>query len=122
MAMKPIEYSEYKEVLDVLKRDDVESSYQDLMKHETKTLDTINNVVKYYKDAKLADSQLINQSLHSIFMRFFEVWNQILEDMFKVKTPNDAIHVFLKSDRIIFIGIALIIIALFLIFTQSSKP
>lgn len=122
MTMKPIEYSEYKEVLDVLKRDDVESSYQDLMKHEEKTLDTVNNVIKYYRDAELADSQLINQSLHSIFMRFFEVWNQILEDMSKVKTPNDIIDVFLKSDRIIFIGIALILIALFLIFTQSSKP
>jgi hypothetical protein len=122
MAMKPIEYSEYKEVLDVLKRDDVESSYQDLMQHETKTLDTVNNVIKYYRDAELADSQLVNQSLHSIFMRFFDVWNQVLEDMIKVKTPNDVINVLFKSDRIIFIGLALILIALFLIFTQSSKP
>lgn len=120
--MKPIEYSEYKEVLDVLKRDDVESSYQDLMQHETKTLDTVNNVIKYYRDAELADSQLVNQSLHSIFMRFFDVWNQVLEDMIKVKTPNDVINVLFKSDRIIFIGLALILIALFLIFTQSSKP
>lgn len=122
MTMKPIEYSQYKEVLDVLKRDDVENSYQDIMKHETKALDTVNNVVKYYRDAELADSQLINQSIHSIFMRFFEVWNQILEDIMKVKTPTDFINVFFKSDRIIFIGIALILIAIFLILTQSSKP
>ena len=119
--MKPIEYSEYKEVLDVLKRDDVESSYQDLMKHEKKTLDTVNNVIKYYRDAELEDSQLINQSLHTIFMRFFDVWNNILDDMMKVKKPSDLVNVFAKSDRIIYIGIALILVALFLIFIQSSK-
>jgi len=119
--MKPIEYSEYKEVLDVLKRDDVENSYKDLMKHETKTLDTINNVIKYYRDEELADSQLINQSLHTIFMRFFDVWNELLEDLMKVKRPSDFIQAFIKSDRIIFIGITLVLIALFLIFIQSSK-
>lgn len=119
--MKPIEYSEYKEVLDVLKRDDVESSYEDLMKHETKTLDTVNNVIKYYRDAKLEDSQLINQSVHTIFMRFFDVWNEILEDLMKVKTPSDFTNAFFKGDRIIFIGVTLVLIALFLIFIQSSK-
>lgn len=121
MATKPIEYSEYKEVLDVLKRDDVESSYEDLMKHETKTLETVNNVIKYYRDAELKDSQLINQSLHTIFMRFFDVWNEILEDLMKVKSPSDFVSAFVKSDRIIFIGVSMVLIALFLIFIQSSK-
>jgi hypothetical protein len=121
MTMKPIDYSEYKEVLDVLKRDDVESSYEDLMKHETKTLDTVNNVIKYYRDAKLEDSQLVNQSLHTIFMRFFDVWNDILEDLINVKRPSDFTNAFIKGDRIIFIGVTLVLIALFLIFIQSSK-
>jgi hypothetical protein len=121
MAMKPIEYSDYKEVLDVLKRDDVDNSYQDLMKNEAKTLDTVNNVIKYYRDEELADSQLINQSLHTIFMRFFDVWNELLEDLMKVKKPSDFTQAFIKGDRIIFMGITLVLIAIFLIFIQSSK-
>ncbi len=119
--MRPIDYSEYKEVLDVLKRDDVENSYQDLMQHETKTLDTVNNVIKYYRDVELADGQLINQSIHTIFMRYFEVWNQILEDLVAVRNPKDLFTTFTKGDRLIFIGITFIIISLFLILTQSSK-
>lgn len=119
--MRPIEYSEYKEVLDVLKRDDVENSYQDLMKHETKTLETVNNVVKYYRDIELADGQLINQSVHTVFMRFFEVWNQILEDLMKVKSLTDFVAIFTKEDRLIFVGITLILFSTFLIFIQSSK-
>jgi hypothetical protein len=121
MAMKPIEYSDYKEVLDVLKRDDVDNSYQDLMKNEAKTLDTINNVIKYYRDEELVDSQLINQSIHTIFMRFFDVWNDVLEDLMKIKQPSDFTQAFIKGDRIIFIGITLVLIAIFLIFIQSSK-
>lgn len=119
--MKPIEYSDYKEVLDVLKRDDVDNSYQDLMKNEAKTLDTINNVIKYYRDEELVDSQLINQSIHTIFMRFFDVWNDVLEDLMKIKQPSDFTQAFIKGDRIIFIGITLVLIAIFLIFIQSSK-
>lgn len=119
--MRPIEYSEYKEVLDVLKRDDVDNSYQDLMKQEEKTLNTINNVIKYYRDDELIDGQLVNQSVHTIFMRFFDVWNQIMEELLKIKTYNDFIVIFTKEDRLIFIGISLIIVAIIIIFIQNSK-
>jgi hypothetical protein len=54
-------------------------------------------------------------------MRFFDVWNEILEDLMKVKTPSDFTNAFFKGDRIIFIGVTLVLIALFLIFIQSSK-
>jgi hypothetical protein len=119
--MRPIDYAEYKEVLDVLKRDDVDNSYQDLMTHEKKTLETVNNVIKYYRDEELIDGQFINQSIHTIFMRFFDVWNQILEDIINVRQPTDIVAIFTKNDRIIFIGITLIVIALILIFLQNSK-
>lgn len=119
--MKPIEYAEYKEVLDVLQRDNVENSYEELMKKEGKTLDTINNVVRYYKDLELADGQLINQSIHTIFMRFFDVWNNILEDIVKIRSIKDIKEVFTKGDRIIFIGITLILVAFIIILLQNSN-
>lgn len=119
--MKPIEYAEYKEVLDVLQKDNVENSYEELMKKEEKTLDTINNVVKYYKDIELADGQLINQSIHTIVMRFFDVWNNILEDIVKIRSINDIWEVFTKGDRIIFIGMTLILVAFIIILLQNSN-
>ena len=50
---KPIVYSEYKDILDIANRINVEDSYQDLMKKEDKVLDTVNNVVKYYSAYKI---------------------------------------------------------------------
>lgn len=119
--MKPIEYAEYKEVLDILQRDNVENSYEELMKKEGKTLDTVNNVVRYYKDLELADGQLINQSIHTIIMRFFDVWNNILEDIVKIRSIKDIKEVFTKGDRIIFIGITLILVAFIIILLQNSN-
>jgi hypothetical protein len=119
--MKPIEYSEYKEVLNILKRDNVENSYEDIMKKENKALDTINTVVKYYRDTDIKDSQVINQDIHTIVKRFFDTWNNILKD---ITTPNksfDFLTIITKEDRLIFIGLTFIVIAFILFFLESSK-
>ena len=48
-----LEYSEYKSLMDILDRSNTENSYQDLMKKEEKVLDTVNNVIKHYKDTDI---------------------------------------------------------------------
>jgi cell fate regulator YaaT (PSP1 superfamily) len=48
--MSKLEYTEYQSVVDLINKADQDNVYQELIGKETKTLDTINRVVKYYND------------------------------------------------------------------------
>lgn len=115
---KPVVYSEYKEILDIANRTNVEDSYQDLMQKEDKVLDTVNNVVKYYRDEDIKNGEFINQGIAGIIRRYFDVWKEIIDDF----TSKDTMYasIVYKDDRPIYIGITLIIIALFLFFIENS--
>jgi hypothetical protein len=117
---KVIEYGEYKEILDIVNRTNVEDSYQDLMKKEEKILDTVNNVVKYYRDEDIKNGEFINQGVNTIIYRFFDVWREILDD-FTSNNKLTVTNIMTKDDRVIHIGISMIIIALFLFLIESSK-
>lgn len=119
--MKPIDYASYKEVLGVVQRVNVEDSYQDLMSKETEVLNTVNNVVKYYRDQDIHDSEFINQNVSLILQRFPIVLRDTLEDLVKVGSYKDFMTVMTRDDRLIYLGMSLIVIALFLFFIQSSK-
>lgn len=119
--MKPIDYASYKEVLGVVQRTNVEDSYQDLMKKESEVLNTVNNVVKYYRDQDIHESEFVNQGLSIILQRFPLVLRDILNDIVKVASYKDFFHAVTKEDRLIFLGLSLIILALFLFFVESSK-
>jgi len=116
---KPIVYGEYKEILDVVNRSNVEDSYQDLMQKEEKVLDTVNNVVKYYRDEDIKNGEFINQGISTIITRYFDVFKEILDD-FTSNKKKSFIDIISKDDRPIYIGITLIIIALFLFFIENS--
>lgn len=119
---KPIEYGEYKEILDIVQRTNVEDSYQDLMGKETKVLDTVNRVVKFYRDEDIKNIEFINHDMNTIFTRFFHVWKEIIDDYTTVSGPNKSItDIFMSDDRPIYVGISLMIIALIIFFIESSK-
>lgn len=119
--MRPIEYAEYKEVLNVLNRTNVEDSYQDLMKKEENTLKTVNNVIKYYRDKDIQDGEFIYQNINTILTRFLDVWNDILNDLVSAKGVQGYKNAVFKEDRIIYIGISLVIIGFILFLLESSK-
>lgn len=120
--MKPIIYSEYKDILDITKRGNVEDSYQDLMSKEEQVLTTVNNVVKYYREEDIKDGEFINQSLSTIVSRFFDIWKDIIDDVFMSnKTKKPLLSILTQEDRPIYLGITTVIIAVFLIFIESSK-
>lgn len=116
---KPIVYGEYKEILDVVNRSNVEDSYQDLMQKEEKVLDTVNNVIKYYRDDDIQNGEFINQGISTIITRYFDVWKEILDD-FTSNKQKSFMNIISKDDRPIYIGITLIIMALFLFFIENS--
>lgn len=116
---KQIVYGEYKEILDIVNRSNVENSYEELMQKEEKVLDTLNNVVKYYRDEDIKDREFINQGINTIITRYLDVWKEILDD-FTSNPKKTYIDIISKDDRPIYIGITLIIIALFLFFIENS--
>lgn len=119
---KPIEYGEYKEIINILERDNVEDSYQDLMGKEKQVLDTVNKVVKYYRDEDIKAEEFVNQGLGVIYTRFFEVWKDIIDEFTRLGSSSKyTLDIFTKHDRPIYIGISLILVALFLFFIESSK-
>lgn len=118
---KPIVYGEYKEILDIVNRNNVEDSYQELMQKEEKVLDTVNNVIKYYRDEDIRNGEFINQGINTIITRFFDVWKEIIDDFTSnKKNKKSFVEIVSIDDRPIYIGVTLIIIALFLFFIENS--
>lgn len=113
-----LEYSEYKEIVDVLEKSSAENTYQDLMKKEEKVLDTVNKVIKHYNDNEVKETQFVNQSLSTIVMRFFTVWQDIMHDLTRSDNITDVLK---KDDRLFYIGIMCILIATVLFFVDSSR-
>jgi hypothetical protein len=119
--MKPIEYGEVQEILAIANRKNVENSYQDLMDKETKVLETVSDVVRYYRDKDIKDGEFINQSLSIIAERFVQVWVEIINDIASASSLYDIFKTIGKKDHPIYIGITMVIVALFLFLIESSS-
>ena len=114
----PIEYSEYKSLVDILDKSS-DSAYEELMAKEKNVLSTVNHVVKYIKDREKKNSQFVNKSLSEIAERFFLIWPVILKDMSDAKSPSEMYDALVKEDRVIYYGILLIVIGLLLFMISS---
>lgn len=107
-----LEYSEYQDLVDILSRSNVENSYQDLMKKEDKVLDTVNSVVKYYKENK-HDQYFFNRKVIEIVLGFFDEWSKIIQEIINGKFTLSSI---LSINRTIYVGMMIIILALILVY------
>jgi hypothetical protein len=113
--MSQLEYSEYNNIVEVIDKSNAENAYQDLMGKEEKVLDTVNNVIKYYNDNEIKDTQFINQSFSYLVQHFFKTWSDIGTEIIESKNLlNDFIYIIKKENRIFYIGIMFIIISIFL--------
>ena len=119
--MKPIEYSEVQEILEIANRKDVDNTYQDLMEKEEKVLSTVSDVVKYYRDKDIKDGEFINQSISVILERFVEVWVEVVNGLASASSLQDLVKVMSEKDHPIYIGITMVILALFLFLIESSS-
>lgn len=119
--MKPIEYGEVKEILEIANRKNVDNAYEDLMSKESKVLETVSDVVKYYRDKDIKDGEFINQSISIIMERFVEVWVEIINGVASASSIKDILRVMSDKDHPIYIGITMVVIALFLFLIESSS-
>lgn len=114
--MAPIEYSEYKSLVDILdaSSNDNASTYEDLMQKERSVLDTVNHVVRHIKDNEVKNSLIFEKSLDQIAQKMFVMWPVIIKELGGVKNPEDVISIVTKNDRAVYIGITLVLVAFFL--------
>lgn len=112
-----LEYSDYNDLVDILEKSNADNTYEILMKKEEKVLDTVNNVVKYYNDNEIKQTQLINMPLSYIIQQFFNTWININKELYETK--KFSLEIFTKEDRLFYIGITFIIISLLLFIAHN---
>ena len=115
-----LEYSEYKAIMDVVETSDVDNVYPDLMNKEHQVLDTVNNVVNYYRNTKQEEKQFLHKSLHEIYNLMFLEVPLIMSELLKAKSIDDVTHTLTKNDRLIYLGVMLVVLSIILFFINSS--
>lgn len=118
MPQAKIEYGEYKQIVDILDRSNQDNVYQDLMNKEERTLDTINKVIKYYRDNDYRSKQFLHMNFMEMMIRFSEVWTEILNETTDHKMS--LFTIFLHGDRPIYLGVLLVLVGLFTFFIIIS--
>lgn len=116
-----LDYSEYKSLVEVLEKSELDDTYKDLMKKEDKVLDTVNNVVNHYKDERYKEKSFVHMSLNEIYKVLFIEYHEFVKDITNIKDVNSLTFIVLKGSRPIYIGIVLILIAFLLFFISTSK-
>jgi len=98
-----------------------DSIYDELVKKENNILKTINRVIDFEKD-KENKKNFLNLPLSKIYKNIFHNLNKILEELLKTKnlTTKKFKKIILKEKRIIYLGILLIIIAIYLALIELS--
>ena len=116
-----LEYAEYKDVIEVLGRSNQDDVYQDLMKKEVNVLDTVNAVVKTYKDKNITSKEFINRTLMENISRFWLDMNLMIKELFDIADVKEIPRILSKKDRIIYLGFICIFLAIIFFFVEISK-
>lgn len=119
-----LEYSEYKSLVDIIeKSQNHENTYEEVMKKEEKVLDTMNRVIKYYRDVDIKENQFVNIPVSKAVYRFFNVWLDIYNDLMDANTTKgvDIVSVFTKDDRLVYIGVMLVLLSVFLYYVEITR-
>jgi hypothetical protein len=123
MNSKQVQYSDYKSFIDTLTSSNHDFTYQNMIEKEEKVLDTMNNVIKYYNDNQTKEKEFVNQSMMYIATRLFTVWNDIFADVIKLNSLSlsTIVDIFMKDDRLVYIGITLLIISVMLYYLKLTS-
>lgn len=114
-----LEYSEYKSLVEILEKShDYGGTYQELMNKEEKVLDTINKVIKVYKDDdihKRKYKSFLDYSIHEAAFKFFNIWIEMFKEIVQ---GENILKVIQKEDRLVYIGMMMIVLSICFYFTS----
>lgn len=92
-----------------------EDVYQTLMKKEDKVLDVINNITDYKRTKEHEGLLFINMPLHRLLRKMMETTIDLFHSLKYKKTAKEVVNEFFKKDRSIYIGLLIIIVAIFIL-------
>lgn len=116
-----LDYSEYTSLVDVLEKTELDDSYKELMKKETKVLDTINNVIEQKKTTINRRGEFLHMSLTEIYTLMFLELPQLFKELNTVSSLDDVMKAIFKGHRIIYIGIFMVLGGVFLFFLDNTS-
>ena len=112
-----MDYNNFKKLLDKSNPDHL---YEELMKKEERLLQTMNRVVDYSNKKELESKEFVNMPVKDASSNFMLGVIAMINDLTKVKDGQQLMQIVMTTERIIYIGIILVIISMFLFFIQSS--
>jgi uncharacterized protein YjhX (UPF0386 family) len=92
-----------------------EDVYQTLMKKEDKVLDVINNITDYKRTKEQEGLLFINMPLHRLLRKMMDTTIDLFHSLKYKKTVKEVANEFFKKDRSIYIGLLIIIVAIFIL-------
>ncbi len=118
-----IQYADYNSFVETIQSSSHENTYQEMIGKEKNVLDTMNNVIKYYRDSTFKEKNFINQPIHYIVFRLFTVWNEILSDLLKIEKSKTISlkQIFTKDDRLVYIGISFVLLSGLLFYIEITS-
>ena len=117
--MAPIQYAEYKDLVEILSRSNHDTTYSDLIQKEEKVLDTVNAVVKYHQDKKIDRSSFVDMKIVDMIYNFVIEMGAMFREMVAIPSnhPEKIFTVITKGNRFIYLGIILVVFATLLALT-----
>lgn len=116
-----LDYSEYTSLIDLLEKTSLDDTYKELMKKEDKVLDTVKHVVTHHETEQRKRKEFIHLSLHEIYHLMFLEMPQIVKELNNAKDIHDVMSIIFKGHRVIYIGILLVLLSVFLFFIEHSR-
>lgn len=104
----------------LLKSAKPEHLYEELVQKEDRLLQTLNRVVDYSNKKEMESKEFINMPVKDVAKGFMSSMLELFEDLVKVKTANQLITAMMKSDRIIYFGILVVIFSVILFFLDIA--
>lgn len=96
--------------------------YQSLIDRERRALDTVDRVVNDARKTALASTQLVDMPMRSLALRAMSTGRSIMDDLVLANSATEVTDALVTGDRKVFLGAALIVIAIAAALVTSFSP
>jgi hypothetical protein len=114
------EFMDYEQLKQMLDYSPTNGMYDELMNKESSVLETVNRVVNHSNQKQLESQEFLNLSISMHIGKFYRTMYAMFDDAFRVKSKEDMLLLFWNEDRIIYSGILIVLIVLFVFFISIS--
>lgn len=104
---------EYQELIDMIQKRgrNGENFYTDLMNKEERVLSTVDRVVNDARLQKSSEKSFLHMSIFENVMTTSNTLRAIFSDLMNTKSVSDIHKPFVKKDRLLYLGVALVVLA-----------